>query len=248
MDVDALAVTWEKPLDITSGVLSIDRAATTWQVLGYTGKGRFVRITGPIADGEIVRHEWRVTSADPEFAAFPLWASGPRLIVRATAYHRAGLSFERFGRWAMWLDPWNSETRLLSIDGASARELWHSTLDVNCLPGSFADQPPICSGNDGSRTHLASLDPETGVLTPIAKFHGAAVSLSFEREWVTGWAGARPFAWHVPSGRMIELDGNRRDYGGYFASGDEALAVIESDVDISTIRIYRGVLASTATR
>ena len=249
VDVDRLAATWEKTLDITSGALSIDRAATTWQVLGYSGKGRLVRITGPIDDGEIVRDEWRVTSADPESAAFPLWASGPRLIVRETAYNRMGLSWQRLGQWAMWLDPWDSDTRLLSIDGASARELWRSTLEVNCLPGSFADQPPICSGYDGSRTHLASLNPETGALTPIAKFPGGTVSLSFEREWVTGWVGARPFAWHVPSGRMIRLEDNRRaNYEGYFVGGDQALAVIEADVDASTIQIYRGVFGSTATR
>ena len=248
VNLDTLAVTWEKTLDVTSATLSIDRAATTWQLLGYSGKGRFVRITGPVADGEIARHEWRVTSADPEFAAFPLWASGARLVVRATAYNRMGLSWEQLGRWAMWLDPWDSETRLLSIDATSARELWHSTLEVNCLAGSFADQPPICSGNDGSRTHLASLNPDTGALTPIAKFAGATASLSFEREWVTGWARTRPFAWHVPSRRMIRLDDSRRANGGYFASGDHALAVIESGVDGSTIHIYRGVLASTATR
>jgi len=149
----------------------------------------------------------------------------------------------------MWLDPWDSETRILSIDHTSARELWHSTLEVNCLPGSFADQPPICSGYDGSRTHLASLNPETGALTPIAKFLGLTASLSFDREWVTGWVGARPIAWHIPSRRMIRLEGSgRADNSGYFVSGDQALAVIEADVQASTIHIYRGVLASTATR
>jgi len=86
-------------------------------------------------------------------------------------------------------------------------------------------------------------------LTPIAMFFDTAVSLAFEREWVTGWVRTRPFAWHVPSRRMIRPEGNRHgDEHGFFVGGDGALAVVDSDVATSTIRIYRGVLASTATR
>ena len=210
VDVDRLTVVWQKTLDITSGSLSIDRAVTMWQMLGFGGRNRLVRISGPIDGGDVARDEWVVTDTDSAFTAFPLWASGSRLLVRSMAYNRMGLSRQMLGQWSLWLDPWSSDTKLLLIDGASTRELWRSTLTVNCFAGSFADLPPICSGDDGSRTHLASLNPDDGALTPITKLFSEMVSVAYEREWLTGWAGARPFAWHVPSGRMIRRQSERR--------------------------------------
>jgi Zn-dependent protease with chaperone function len=247
VDADALGAIWEKTIEITGGVLAIDRQGAAWQVLGYGGHELIVGISGSIATGEHTRAEWRLSGTSDESTVFPIWAAGPRLLVRSTNYDRASLSWRWFGQFGMWLAPWHGETSLLLVDGASTRELWRSSLEVNCYPGSFTDAPPICSGYDGSRTHVAALNPEDGALTPLAKF-GEVASVEYIRDWLIGWSGIEPFAWHVPSRRLITIERSDSNYGGYLVSGDDSIGVVHAAVDTATIRIYRGVLGSEAIR
>jgi hypothetical protein len=249
VDADTLSAIWEKTLDITGGVLSIDRQGTTWQLLGYGREDLIVGISGPIATGEHSRLEWQLPGTSAGSTGFPIWASGSRLLVRSTNYDSATVRWPMLGPLGMWLTPWHGETSLLLIDGASTRELWRSSFDVNCYPSSFIDSAPICSGYDGSRTHIASLDPQDGALTPLAKFAEVS-SVEYARDWLIGWSGIEPFAWHVPSRRLIMLDRNsdRGDYGGYLVSGDDVVGVVLAEVGTATIRIYRGVLGPAAIR
>jgi Zn-dependent protease with chaperone function len=231
VDVDTGVEAWAAHLDLVNVTLSVDRNGQTWHALGIGAENQTARVSGDLAGAATERREWNVP-VDEESTDIPIWSSGSTLLVQSTEFVMPGLAAARLGPWAYWLNPWRSESRLVLFNDRGSRELVHSKLEVTCLPGSFAGEPPVCEAFDGSRTHMAMLDVASGTLTPLARI-GRRVIAEYARGWLTGWNGRRPFALDPSTGALFELEGDSR-----FAVADRVLAVVTSGDTSTTLRIY----------
>jgi hypothetical protein len=224
IDTDRPAVSiWESALDVERSSISVDRAGRQWQVLGQGAKGGVVQFTGAMNGGAVDRREW-LSQSDRVNQPWPLWAAGSRLLVRATNYDSS--MFAALGAFRYWLRPFNSETRFAIVEQTRASDVFQSGLHVQCEPGAFIDEGPVCSAHDGSRFHLGVVDTAAAAVTPLAKFTGA-MTFQVAPGWIVGWWNT-PFALDRETGRLVTMT-DRRGAGGrpyMMTASEESIGVL----------------------
>ena len=239
IDVDQPSMPyWQHTLNLSGASLAIDRAGTTWQVLGRSSDAVYVRVSGPLDGGPFTTQQFRFDAANRLGAHLPLASDAQRLLIATTTYGGTR-AFDWFGAWAYWLVRMRSHTRFTSIDAGGSSPLFESTLDVRCQPSTFMDEGPICSASDGKRVQLARVSLADGAVTPLAAFRDA-MNFDIDRDWATGW-WRMPFAFHLPSGTFLTVEYHRRGDAAIpllMAASDRAVAVMWSD-DATTVRLYR---------
>ena len=122
-------------------------------------------------------------------------AEGDGALYVESAFGSGPMSGSLLGRWYAALHA-REESRLWHLSRASQLLAAHSRLSVHCTTGDPGSASLVCSAFDGERTRLATVEPSTARITPIAAFQGRFRQVRLD--------------WPRLDLRMAELDTGRR--------------------------------------
>jgi hypothetical protein len=169
-----------------------------------------------------------------------LTAAGPDVLVVEARYDGGPLTQVLPARWA-WLrllQPYSAVSSFATIGDRGRRILGESKLGVDCLADVLLDAGLACAVYDGTRTHIVRIDAATGRVAGIGVLDGPFVGdRNVVRDWLTGWAGARPVAIRLSTGEVLHVP-DSSGASSLLSVGSDRLAALMFDDTHVTVRLY----------
>jgi hypothetical protein len=206
---------WRVDLDplLEGAQLAANPATGAWRVTGtHPESGAFVRAAGGL-DGSFTVDRW-----DPG-ATGAAWVGGdgpavlgvaPRSGALADDYLEEDLEEDPPALWWLLAGALGERfgSRVMSLGAEGAREICESQLFVQCDAAPPGDAGLLCRANDGSRTLLWWVDPESGEREVAASVEGFAwPPRSRSDAWLlTVNDGAKQHLYRLKDDRMVRLD------------------------------------------
>jgi Zn-dependent protease with chaperone function len=237
---DPQAVTWrERVPGVTSGVLSVARDGSEWQLLGWTRGRRIVRAVGRIGGSGARTTEW---AAPPNSYGWPaaVTAAGDDALYVDTSFDTGPFEGERILGVLSSLASTANQSRLWHLAGGARIVAARSRLDVSCTAGAFADAGLVCAAFDGARTRVVTIDPITAHITPVTTLWGRFSQRGTAAPgWLTGWLDSTPLALHLATNEVLRISPRPREWIRAVSVTDDAIGTISSAGGASVVRIYR---------
>jgi hypothetical protein len=196
IDLDAAnAVTWELPIpNVGVTNLSVSPAGDAWRLYGRTRDNVMVRVDGTVGESAIERREWKLASAANSYA-WVVASNGDQALVVETRF-RSGPLDGLAPLASAWFFPSDRTTTVLRrVTSSAVTDAAVSRLRPSCDVSPVIGEPPVCVAFDGTRSHIFTMDENTGALAARAVLDGRAFLSPVQAGgWTSGSWNGKPVA------------------------------------------------------
>src|SRR3954471_11465909 len=227
----------ERISGVHSAALTYLPRANRWVLLGRDESNRFVRAEGIVGQPGVTTMTWTGLSSRGSW-------------IDAIATHDASvLIAERHYEFGIWREipllgivphlARYPETRLARIEGDARIEAGFSRLETTCTAGTLPEERIVCAAFDGTRTHLAAIDPATAAVTPLVMLDGRFWGGNVVADgWTSGWWESGPAAIHLATHAVVRAPRIADEFVSLLTATDAVVATVSPMDEGARVRLY----------
>jgi hypothetical protein len=222
---------------LRSGDITYGADENGWVVLGRDSNSYFVRAAGTLGATGYDMNTWPNLSSRGGWIQ-AIGARGESALVVDQRYEFGLLARLLPWRLASVLTRSYPETHLAQAGRSGRSEVARSLFEAAC--DALHDGRVLCAAFDGRRTRIATIEPDTAAIGPLAAVDGRFwVTDVSSHGWIAGWNDSTPVALRLSTREVIGAPYRRDEFTSAIAATDAIIATVAARPGSSRVRLYQ---------